>query len=99
MTERAIVEEERLARGEGEEKEQKKEMQNSRLQKLNKELSHKGLDMTTQHWNHSANKQSLAVRRQGPKHTFGWDVFNEDTLYEAYKKKCRSMPFNEVQYE
>lgn len=39
------------------------------------------------------------MRRQGPKHTFGWDVFNEDTLYEAYKKKCRSMPFNEVQYQ
>ena len=23
--------------------------------------------------------------------TFGWDVFNEDTLYKAYFKKCNKL--------
>jgi peptidyl-prolyl isomerase G (cyclophilin G) len=24
---------------------------------------------------------------------FGWDVFNDDTLYRAYDKRCKNMPF------
>jgi site-specific recombinase XerD len=24
--------------------------------------------------------------------TFGWDVFNDDTLYKSYFKRCKNMP-------
>ena len=28
--------------------------------------------------------------------TFGWDVFNEDTLYKAYFKKCKKLEGNDI---
>ena len=30
--------------------------------------------------------------------TYGWDVFNEDTLYRAYDKRCRAMPHFRDEY-
>ena len=30
---------------------------------------------------------------------FGWDVFNTDTQFRAYKKRLRSMPFDKTVYE
>lgn len=31
--------------------------------------------------------------------TFGWDVFNTDTLYRAYKKRLKNMPMDKNLYE
>ncbi|KAF4687017.1 pre-mRNA-splicing factor syf2, partial [Perkinsus olseni] len=37
--------------------------------------------------------------RKGNNHTFGWEVFNEDSLYRAHDKKLADVQFNEVKYE
>jgi len=29
---------------------------------------------------------------------FGWDVFNEDAIYNAYKTRCKNMPFYPEHY-
>jgi len=29
---------------------------------------------------------------------FGWDVFNEDSIYNAYKKRCKEMPLYKELY-
>ena len=31
--------------------------------------------------------KTLAAEKKGSKETFGWDVFNEDSLYRAYTKR------------
>jgi hypothetical protein len=31
--------------------------------------------------------------------TFGWDVFNTDSLFRAYKKRIKNMPFDKALYE
>ncbi len=33
------------------------------------------------------------------KTVYGWDVFNQDTLYRAYKKRLKKMPFDKEEYE
>ncbi|KAF4676786.1 pre-mRNA-splicing factor syf2 [Perkinsus chesapeaki] len=37
--------------------------------------------------------------RKGKNHTFGWEVFNEDSLYRAHDKKLADVQFNEVKYD
>lgn len=31
--------------------------------------------------------------------TFGWDVFNDDSLLKAHTKKCKDLPFYKDHYE
>lgn len=49
--------------------------------------------------NDPAQKQELQLQKKVKKNTFGWDVFNEDSLYRAYKKKCSTIPFDDASYE
>ncbi len=62
---------------------------------LNVELEKKGLEMGQIFLNESAQKQEICMKRKKKNQSFGWDVFNEDSLYQAYKKKCQNIPFNE----
>jgi hypothetical protein len=31
-------------------------------------------------------------REKKPKETFGWDIFNTDSLYKAYEKRINKLP-------
>ena len=40
----------------------------------------------------------LEANKKKKHETFGWDVFNEDTLYRSYKKRCKEIPFYKELY-
>lgn len=44
----------------------------------------------------SSNQRDMKKKKNA---TFGWDVFNTDTLYRAYKKRLKHMPFDKTLYE
>jgi len=39
-----------------------------------------------------------AKKKKGPEDTFGWAVFNQDTLYRAHDKRLKDMKFDEQAY-
>lgn len=47
------------------------------------------------------NKPAMAeaAGKRTTNQVFGWDVFNEDTLYRAYSKRCKNLPFYKEAYE
>lgn len=47
------------------------------------------------------NKPAIAdaTGKRQANQVFGWDVFNEDTLYRAYSKRCKNLPFYKEDYE
>lgn len=43
--------------------------------------------------------EQLEKNKKKKYETFGWDVFNDETLYRSYKKKLNEMPFYKEHYE
>merc|ERR1712232_1136552 len=40
-----------------------------------------------------------AKKKKGNPDAFGWDVFNQDSLYNAHNKRLKSMEFDEEAYK
>ena len=52
-----------------------------------KELEYKGIEKGQNHMNKPAFMAKPEKKKKGE--VFGWDVFNEDSIYNAYKKRCK----------
>ncbi|CAK0901499.1 unnamed protein product, partial [Prorocentrum cordatum] len=44
-------------------------------------------------------EMKAAKKRKGNPDAFGWDVFNQDSLYRAHDKRLKHMEFDEKAYE
>jgi len=44
----------------------------------------------------SARRQEAAEKKEKNKAAFGWDVFNQDSLYKAYEKRLNKLPKNQA---
>lgn len=47
----------------------------------------------------AADKQYNLERKKEKNKSFGWNVFNQDALYRAHKKRLRETPFDRQEYE
>ena len=47
----------------------------------------------------AAKDEARKNRKKKGDGVFGWDVFNEDSLYRAYNKRCSNMPFYPEAYK
>jgi len=47
----------------------------------------------------AAKVESMKGNKKKTHDTFGWDVFNEDSLFRAYKKRLKAMPHYEDVYK
>ncbi|KAL4438066.1 hypothetical protein ABPG74_016845 [Tetrahymena malaccensis] len=97
----AVLEEEKRAVDPYYEKNKKKEIIKEKAQKKQDELIKKGFEKNQQYMEQSAIKQEIFQGKEKKNTTdnFGWNVFNTDTLYGAYEKRCKNLVFNEEQYK
>lgn len=63
---------------------------------LEEELKFKGIT-DKEYLNKPAMSDTLGKKEKGQ--VFGWDVFNDDSLYKAYKKRCSNLPFYQEVYQ
>ncbi|KAL8430840.1 hypothetical protein Efla_002948 [Eimeria flavescens] len=47
----------------------------------------------------SVSEEQRRLNKKKSKRTFGWNVFNEDALYKAHKKRLREVPLRPEEYE
>ncbi|CDW74497.1 peptidyl-prolyl cis-trans cyclophilin-type family protein [Stylonychia lemnae] len=93
LNNKAVVEEqERLQEGYLYEKRRNKEEFFKDKRQLQQELDNQGLAKDKQYAFDTAAQAEKGKKRKGKNLTFGWDVFNEDTLYRAYFKRVKNLP-------
>eukprot|EP00798_Chlamydomonas_sp_ICE-L_P013268 gene13268-19110_t len=65
------------------------------------ELERLGLDETHAHRIETAETAELGYNKREKKtpSTFGWDAFNQKTLFGAFEKRQDNVPFNKAEYE
>lgn len=56
-----------------------------------KELEFKSIDEKQYYLNRMALKKDDEEPKKKKSEYFGWDVFNEDAVYNAYKKRCTTL--------
>lgn len=79
-------------------REENKQMRNELRQKLLQQ----GIPEDKLYALQSINKSEIQNSKNQKKQknsNFGWDVFNTDSLYRAYKKRLKNMPFDSALYE
>ena len=97
----AVLEEEKKAVDPYYEKNKKKEITKQKQERKKQELVQKGFE-TNQAYMQSSAKQQLSTAPKDKHNTsdnFGWNIFNTDTLYSAYEKRCAGIAFNEEDYK
>lgn len=67
-------------------------------------LVEKGLDEKNNYLNEPLSRCKSKYAKQEKKASkkkviYGWDVFNQDSLYGAYKRRLKNMPFDKEAYE
>jgi hypothetical protein len=62
-------------------------------------LKEKGLSVDKKYLFETAVQAEKVRKRQGNKknETYGWDVFNTDSLFKAYNKRLKNLPDEEIQ--
>lgn len=90
---RAVIEEqERLQEGYLYEKRRNKEEFIMDKKRLQKELNEGGLNKDKQYiYDTAAQAERGKNSKKGQNLTFGWDVFNDDTLYRSYFKRTKNL--------
>ena len=64
----------------------------------------KGIDETQLYMNETLNKSKARHEKQEAKFgkkqiVYGWDVFNQDTLYKAYNKRTKNLKVDKEEYQ
>jgi len=101
LNNQAVLEEERKMNDPTYEKVQKAKKWNEKKKEIQEENEFKGIDEGKEYLNTTAIKADSIVGHQKKKkgETFGWDVFNEDSLFNAYKKRLKTMPHYKELYD
>jgi cyclophilin family peptidyl-prolyl cis-trans isomerase len=98
----AVLEEERKLNDPTYDKVQRAKKWHEKKKELLEENTFKGIDEDKDYLNTTAIRaeSTLGKRGAGKKgETFGWDVFNEDSLFNAYKKRLKAMPHYKEVYD
>jgi hypothetical protein len=100
LNNRAVWEEEREGNDPEVGKKRKRENWLKKDAELKEELKFKGIDEKKLYLNQTAqNHEDYEQSKKKPKEVFGWNVFNDDTLYSAYFKRCSNIPFFKDVYD
>jgi len=100
LNNQAVLEEEKKMNDPNYEKYQKKEKWLQKQKEISEENEFKGIDNDRAYLNTTALKaEYLAEHKKKSHETFGWDVFNEDSLFRAYKKRIKALPVYKDAYE
>lgn len=100
LNNRAILEEQRNNLTEEQKKLKENQVYEERRKEKLEELQFKGIDQEKKYMNYTAQQQEhYDSKKKHQVDNFGWNVFNDDALYTAYKKRCANLPFNEDQYK
>jgi len=97
----AVKEEERKMNDPNYEKAMKAKNWNEKKAEIQEENKFKGIDEGKEYLNTTAVKMDHlnGTKKVKKGETFGWDVFNEDSLFNAYKKRLKAMPHYKEIYE
>lgn len=97
MNNKAVVEEtERMTDPLYEKRRNKEEYQNDKKQIQNL-LQEKGLSKDKTYVYDTAGQADKTSKKKKKNITFGWDVFNDDTLYKAYFKRVKKIDKDDKQ--
>lgn len=100
LNNKAVLDEEKQANDPEFLKRMKKEKWEAKKKDLEEELKFKGIDENKIYLNQPALKyDGFESENKKKKEVFGWNVFNDDTLYNAYEKRCKSISFYKDVYE
>eukprot|EP01016_Furgasonia_blochmanni_P006591 TRINITY_DN12641_c0_g1_i5.p1 TRINITY_DN12641_c0_g1~~TRINITY_DN12641_c0_g1_i5.p1 ORF type:complete len:354 (-),score=116.49 TRINITY_DN12641_c0_g1_i5:157-1218(-) len=99
LNNKAVVEEERKSNDQNYEKNLKKEKWSEKNKLYQEELELKGIEKDKTYMNQAASKAETLLHKKKRNETFGWDIFNQESLYRAYKKRCGDMPHYKELYE
>jgi len=101
MNNQAVVEEERKLNDPNYEKAMRAKKWHEKKKELLEENDFKGIDEGKDYLNTTAIRAESTLGKRNAKkaETFGWDVFNEDTLFNAYKKRVKTMPHYKEVYD
>mmetsp|Transcript_1956 Transcript_1956/g.7005 ORF Transcript_1956/g.7005 Transcript_1956/m.7005 type:complete len:469 (+) Transcript_1956:398-1804(+) len=95
-----VAEKEKKADPEGKAKEDKKKIHESYVKKRDDELEAMGLDKSKAYMLQSAESAGKQYKKAEKKAAhFGWDGFNQKTLYKAYKKRAEGVTIDKEGYQ
>mmetsp|Transcript_11808 Transcript_11808/g.15991 ORF Transcript_11808/g.15991 Transcript_11808/m.15991 type:complete len:538 (+) Transcript_11808:54-1667(+) len=78
----------------------KKKFYEQQKEQQARELQAAGLDPSKRHLLDTQEQAEAQYEKQKPKDTpFGWDVFNQKSLYRAYEKRTKNIPYTKEDYE
>jgi cyclophilin family peptidyl-prolyl cis-trans isomerase len=98
---KAVLEEERKMNDPNYERRLKKDKWEEKKKEMEKQYELKGLDPEKSYLDQTALKvEHSQAHKKKNNETFGWDVFNEESLFRAYKKRLKNIPhYSEVYKE
>jgi len=100
LNNKAVLEEERKMNDPNYEKRVKRDKWEEKKKELDEQYQLKGLDPEKSYLDQTALKVENNKGHQKKTHeTFGWDVFNEESLFRAYKKRMKNMPHYDDVYD
>jgi len=101
MNNQAVLEEERKMNDPTYDKVQRAKKWHEKKKELLEENEFKGIDEGKDYLSKTAIQAESTLGKRGAKkgETFGWDVFNEDSLFNAYKKRLKAMPHYKEVYD
>ena len=97
LNQSAVVEEQKQKSSSAKENEKAeyKKVQEERKAKKAKQMESYGLDKDQHYLMQSAESAEQGYKKQKKKPSaFGWDVFNQKSLYNAYKKRASNVAVN-----
>ncbi|GAQ77882.1 pre-mRNA-splicing factor SYF2 [Klebsormidium nitens] len=101
LNQTAVVAEKKRAEAPGESRGvSKQKWYDEKKKRLGKELEASGLDMKQAYMLDTVEDAEEKYKKWDKKETpFGWDVFNQKSLYNAYKKRTNDVPYTQEEYE
>ena len=100
LNNKAVIDEEKKQSDPNYDKQERKKKWLERKTEKEEENKFKGVDPEKDYLNITASSAEFQAEHKKKKHdTFGWDVFNEDSLFRAYKKRVKDLPHYTDVYE
>jgi hypothetical protein len=104
LNDRAVLQEEKLNTDAKFNQKYKQSIYSTRREQEEKDLAFKNIDKEQAYLNKLTLSRfefdnDLEERKGGKKDYFGWEVFNDDAVYNAYKKRCTALEKNKELYE
>lgn len=100
LNNKAVIDEEKRMSDPNYEQRLKKEEWDQKKKEREEEFKLKGIDPDKWYMNETAAHMEERESKKKKKHeTFGWEVFNDESLYRAYKKRLKNVPHYKDLYE